>query len=55
MSCREWGAPDVLRLEEAESPSLGRHKVRITLNRHSRPCQRAVPFARPADHRLGWI
>jgi hypothetical protein len=23
--CREWGAPDVLRLEEAESPSLERH------------------------------
>src|ERR1700738_4185319 len=27
--CREWGAPDVLRLEEAGSPSLERHQVRI--------------------------
>src|SRR6202795_553675 len=27
--CREWGAPDVLRLEEAESPSLKPHQVRI--------------------------
>src|SRR6267378_1174427 len=27
--CREWGAPDVLRLEEAESPRLQRHQVRI--------------------------
>src|ERR1700751_2582989 len=27
--CREWGAPDALRLEEAESPSLERHQVRI--------------------------
>src|SRR5260370_17801393 len=27
--CREWGAPDVLRLEEAESPRLERHQVRI--------------------------
>src|SRR5690348_4100575 len=27
--CREWGTPDVLRLEEAESPSLKPHQVRI--------------------------
>src|ERR1700682_3904865 len=27
--CREWGAPDVLRLEETESPRLERHQVRI--------------------------
>ena len=27
--CREWGAPGVLRLEEAESPSLQPHQVRI--------------------------
>src|ERR1700737_2720391 len=27
--CREWGAPDVLRLEEAESPRLQRHQGRI--------------------------
>src|SRR5216683_1859164 len=27
--CREWGAPDVLRLEEAESPTLERHQVPI--------------------------
>ena len=27
--CREWGAPGVLRLEEAESPSLEPHQVRI--------------------------
>ena len=27
--CREWGAPDVLRLEEADSPSLKPHQVRI--------------------------
>jgi NADPH:quinone reductase-like Zn-dependent oxidoreductase len=27
--CREWGTPDVLRLEEAESPSLKSHHVRI--------------------------
>ena len=27
--CREWGAPDVLRLEEAESPNLKRHQVRL--------------------------
>src|SRR5947207_5450690 len=27
--CREWGAPDVLRLEEAQSPSLEPHQVRI--------------------------
>src|SRR5439155_16798662 len=27
--CREWGAPDGLRLEEAESPSLKPHQVRI--------------------------
>src|SRR5712671_2620600 len=27
--CREWGAPDVLRLEEAESPRLERQEVRI--------------------------
>ena len=30
--CREWGAPDVLRLEEAESPSLKRHQVRIRVH-----------------------
>jgi NADPH:quinone reductase len=30
--CREWGAPDVLRLEEAESPSLERHQVRIRVS-----------------------
>src|SRR5882762_7018776 len=30
--CREWGAPDVLRLEEAESPSLERHQVRIRVH-----------------------
>jgi NADPH:quinone reductase-like Zn-dependent oxidoreductase len=27
--CREWGAPGGLRLEEAESPSLEPHQVRI--------------------------
>ena len=27
--CREWGTPDVLRLEEAESPTLKPHQVRI--------------------------
>jgi NADPH2:quinone reductase len=27
--CREWGAPDVLRLEEAQSPSFKPHQVRI--------------------------
>jgi len=27
--CREWGTPDVLRLEKAESPSLKPHQVRI--------------------------
>jgi hypothetical protein len=26
--CREWGAPDVLRLEEAESPNLKGHPYR---------------------------
>ena len=26
---REWGAPDVLRLEEAESPNLKQHQVRL--------------------------
>src|SRR4029077_2404571 len=30
--CREWGAPDVLRLEEAESPRLERHQVRIRVH-----------------------
>ena len=30
--CREWGAPDVLRLEEAESPSLKRHQVHIRVH-----------------------
>ena len=30
--CREWGAPDVLRLEEAESPSLERPQVRIRVH-----------------------
>src|SRR5246127_1608328 len=30
--CREWGAPDTLRLEEAESPSLERHQVRIRVH-----------------------
>src|SRR6202045_4673346 len=30
--CREWGAPDVLRLEEAQSPSLERHQVRIRVH-----------------------
>src|SRR6266852_4837455 len=30
--CRKWGAPDVLRLEEAESPSLDRHQVRIRVH-----------------------
>lgn len=27
--CREWGAPDVLRLEEAESPNRKQHQVRL--------------------------
>jgi len=27
--CREWGTPDTLRLEEAESPSLSPDEVRI--------------------------
>src|SRR5438874_7495634 len=27
--CREWGAPDVLRLEEAERPKLEQHQVRL--------------------------
>src|ERR1700731_890877 len=27
--CREWGTPDILRLEEAESPKLKPHQVRI--------------------------
>jgi NADPH:quinone reductase len=27
--CREWGAPETLRLEEAESPKLQPHQVRI--------------------------
>jgi NADPH2:quinone reductase len=27
--CRAWGAPDTLRLEEAESPKLQPHQVRI--------------------------
>jgi NADPH2:quinone reductase len=30
--CREWGAPDVLRLEEAQSPSLKPHQVRIRVH-----------------------
>src|SRR6266852_4510763 len=30
--CREWGAPDVLRLEEAESPRLERHQVRLRVH-----------------------
>src|SRR5882724_5564962 len=30
--CREWGAPDVLRLEQAESPRLERHQVRIRVH-----------------------
>src|SRR5246500_2029461 len=30
--CREWGAPDTLRLEEAESPSLKPHQVRIRVH-----------------------
>jgi len=29
ISCREWGAPDVLRLEEAESPNLKQPQVRL--------------------------
>ena len=43
--CREWGAPDVLRLEEAESPSLERHQVRIRI----RAC--GPEFRRHADGR----
>ena len=27
--CRAWGAPDTLRFEEAESPKLQPHQVRI--------------------------
>jgi NADPH2:quinone reductase len=27
--CRAWGTPDTLRLEEAESPKLQPHQVRI--------------------------
>ena len=27
--CRAWGAPETLRLEEAESPNLQPHQVRI--------------------------
>ena len=30
--CREWGAPDALRPEEAESPSLERHQVHIRVH-----------------------
>jgi NADPH:quinone reductase len=30
--CREWGVPDVLRLEEAESPALKSHQVRIRVH-----------------------
>src|ERR1700730_15392675 len=30
--CREWGAPDVLRSEEAESPRLERHQLRIRVH-----------------------
>jgi NADPH:quinone reductase len=30
--CREWGAPDVLRFEEAESQSLQRHQVRVRVH-----------------------
>ena len=30
--CREWGAPDLLRLEEAERSSLERHQVRIRVH-----------------------
>src|SRR5438132_6703985 len=30
--CREWGAPDVLLLEEAESPRLERHQVRLRVH-----------------------
>ena len=30
--CREWGTPDTLRLEEAESPSLKPHQVRIRVH-----------------------
>jgi NADPH2:quinone reductase len=30
--CREWGVPDVLTLEEAESPSLKSHQVRIRVH-----------------------
>src|SRR5215469_11386868 len=30
--CREWGTPDVLRLEESESPSLKPHQVRIRVH-----------------------
>src|SRR5258705_7331836 len=30
--CREWGAPDVLRLEEAKSPRLEGHQVRLRVH-----------------------
>jgi len=30
--CREWGAPDVLRLEDVESPSFKPHQVRIRVH-----------------------
>src|SRR5258705_11144661 len=30
--CREWGAPDVLRLEGAESPSPKRQQVRLRVH-----------------------
>ena len=30
--CREWGAPEVLRLEEAESAGLKPHQVRIRVH-----------------------
>ena len=30
--CREWGSPDVLRLEEADNPSLERHQVRLRVH-----------------------
>jgi NADPH2:quinone reductase len=29
LRCRAWGAPDTLQLEEAESPKLLPHQVRI--------------------------
>ena len=56
--CREWGAPDVLRLEEAESPSEAPRRRRRSPN--SSPAEvdlfREIPGAQHSETILfvGW-